>query len=613
MIQALLTPRFGLFDSLKPFTAVCWIMSQRQDKRLVIAIVLVAIICVGGTYAVMSSRMTGTTATTGASTSSAATSQSGGTLVLEEVCCIDSLDPAVVTSSEGGEAVQAVYQGLLTYAPNSTQVVPLLAESYNVTSDGLTYTFKLRQGIAFSNGDPLNSYVFWYSIYRAAIMAQFGQYEVNVALNTTGVTPAMLNTYTNATPPQSLIQLMQTPTNAIVAPDPYTLVFHLFAPFAGFLAILTQPSFLAVDPVVVSAHGGVVAGQTNSWMSLNAVGNGPFEVMQYLTNEQITYERNPTYFGGNGDVQPTPKISQLIIKYVPNGLTRVEDVERGAAQMAYVDPTLVAQAVAAGGIYVPTIGPMPAIDVFCLNVQKFPFSNRLIREAVVHAINYTAALQEFHGFAVPFVGPNPIGMVGYASQLQQYSTNLTLARQLLAQAGYPNGQGIPTITIMAQSDSPQGPDLATIYQSDLAQIGINAKIISEPFSSELSFFASTSVSASNYPDLLYTIWVWYPDPWAFANWIVGPVGFGSSNLGGYNNTEVNNLLTKADATLNQTQRGEIYQQIAQIVYNDYAFVWTAQGKNEFTMGVPIVSTSVGGFVVNLGFWGADFTHLYLTS
>jgi len=588
-------------------------MSQRQDKRFIIAIVLVAIICVSGTYAIMSARMSSTSSATVAPASTSATAQSGGTLVVEELCCIDSLDPAVVTSSEGGEAVNAVYQGLLTYAPNSSQIVPLLAQSYNISTDGLTYSFQLRQGITFSNGDPVNSYVFWYSIYRAAIMSQFGSYLVTVSLNTAAITAAMLNEYTNATPPQSLLSIMQNSTNAIVAPDPYTLVFHLSHPFSGFLATLTQPEHVAVDPVVVSAHGGVVAGQTNSWMTLNAVGNGPFEIVQYQTNEQLTLQRNPTYWGGVGNVQPTPKIAQLVIKYVPNGLTRVEDVERGSAQIAYVDPTLVAQAVAQGGIYVPNIGPMPAINVFCLNIEKFPFNNKLIREAAIHAINYTAALQEFHGFGLPYVGPVPIGLTGYASNLQPYSYNLTLSRQLLAQAGYPNGQGIPTITIMAQSDSPQGPDLATIYQSDLAQIGINAKIITEPYASELSFFSTTSPSNSTYPDLLYTIWAWYPDPWAFSNWMVSPIGFASSNLGGYNNTQVNQLLAQADATLNQTQRGLIYQQVAQVVNNDYAFIWTAQGKNEFESGVPIVSTSVGGIVINLGFWESDFTHVYLTS
>ena len=93
--------------------------------------------------------------------------------------------------------------------------------------------------------------------------------------------------------------------------------------------------------------------RSNSWMSLNAVGTGPFMATQYQPNSQLTLVRNPKYWGGVGDVEPTPRIAQVIMKYVPNALTRVEDVQRGSAQIAYVDPSLVAQAVSAGGIYVP--------------------------------------------------------------------------------------------------------------------------------------------------------------------------------------------------------------------------------------------------------------------
>jgi peptide/nickel transport system substrate-binding protein len=589
-------------------------MSARQNQKFIVAIVLVAIIAVGGTYAVMSSMMAGTASTSTASVASSASTsaRTGGTIVLEELCCLDSFDPAVASGSQGGEAIQAVYQGLLAYVPNSSEIVPLLATGYNVSSDGLTYTFQLRHNILFTNGDPVNSYVFWYSIYRAAIMAQFGSYLVTVALNTTGVTAAMLNEYTNATPPASLLQIMQNPNNALVAPDPYTLVFHLAHPFAAFLATLTQPEHMAVDPVVVSANGGVVAGQTNSWMSLNAVGNGPFMVQQYQPNNQLSLDRNPNYWGGFANVQPTPRVDRVIIKYVPNALTRMEDVQRGSAQIAYIDSPLVAQAVSAGGIYVPNIGRMPSVNVFGLDTQKFPFNNRLIRQAVVHAVNYSAMQQEFHGFGVSFVGPNPVG-IGYNTNLQPYNYNLTLAKQLLVQAGYPGGQGIPTITILAATDSPPGPDVAVIVQSNLADIGINAKVMTETYSSELNLFSSTTPASSGYPDIIYSNWFWFPDPWCFANWYVGPIGFGTSNVAAYNTTVVNTLLDKADATVNVTARAAIYQQVAQVVYDDAPYIWVAQGKNTFTTGVPIVSTSVAGYVINQGFWETDFTSLYLTS
>ena len=586
-------------------------MSQRQDKRLIIAIVLVAIIAVGGTYAVMSSRMTGTAPATSESTSAAMTStQGGGTIVLEEACCIDTLDPVVTGGFPGIEATQNIYQGLLAYAPNSSRLVPLLAESYNVSADGLTYTFQLRPNVTFSNGDPVNSYVFWYSIYRDAIMAQYGSSMVTVDQNTTSVTAAMLNQYTTVIPPQSLIQVMETSTNAIVAPNPSELIFHLTHPFAAFLATLTSPEHTAVDPVVVSANGGVTAGQTNSWMSLNAVGTGPFMVEQYTPNSQLTLARNPKYWGGVDNVEPTPKIDQAIIKSVPNALTRVEDVQRGTAQIAYVDPSLVAQAVASGGIYVPSIGAMLTVDYIPMDTQKFPFNNLQIRQAVAHAINYTAVRQLYYGFEEQWVGPTPMGIVGYDPDLKPYSYNITLARQLLAQAGYPDGKGIPPVSIYAATDSPPTPDVATLIQSNLADIGISVKIVAEPFASILPLL-SGDPKASAYPDMCPQSWFYFPDPWAFTNSYLGPVGYGTENVGWYNNTQVNALMNQADAATDPVQRNQIYQQIAEIIYSESPDLWLGQHRNMWSAGVPILSTSVGGYILNMGYDGTDFSHLYL--
>jgi peptide/nickel transport system substrate-binding protein len=592
-------------------------MSYRQDKRFIIAIVLVAIIAVGGTYAVMSSSMTGKTSAATSVATSAASMKGGGTIVDEEPCCIDSLDPAVAWT-QGLEITFNVYQQLMQFGSvngvlNASQIIPFLAENYNVSSDGLTYTFQIRHNVTFSNGDPLNSYVFWYSMYRLAVMSQSPAYMLTVAVNTTSVTASILNQYTNATPPASLIQIMQNPTNAIVAPNQYELVFHLEQPFAAFIATLAESNGAAVDPVVVSAHGGVVAGQTNSWMSMNMVGTGPFELAQYQPNAQLVLAKNPTYWGGVDNVQPTPSVDRIIIKYVPDALTRVEDVQRGGAQMAYVDPSLVAQAVSAGGIYVPNIGVNPTFTYWSLNTQRFPLNNRLIRQAVVHAINYTAILPLYHGFATPMVGPTPIGVLGYDPDLKPYSYNLTLARQLLAQAGYPNGQGIPVLQMLAPTDSPPCSDIAVVIQSNLADIGIQVKVVTEPSSTMDSLMSNTSPTSSAYPDILGGVWGWFPDPWAFANWIVGPLGDGvGGNMGYYNNTRVNDLLNQATGTLDPSQRAAIYQQIAQIAYGDAPIIWTGQAKNSIGFGIPIVNTSVGGYIQAYGA-GTDFSHLYLTS
>jgi len=108
-------------------------------------------------------------------------------------------------------------------------------------------------------------------------------------------------------------------------------------------------------------------------------------------------------------------------------------------------------------------------------------------------------------------------------------------------------------------------------------------------------------------------WDWLPDPFFFTNTYMGPIGYGVENVGWYNNTQVNTLLVKADEALNSTTRVAIYQQIAQIIYADAPNVWLGQLKNMYNSGVPIFSTTVGGYMLNPVYDGTDFSHLYLTN
>ncbi len=573
----------------------------RVQAGLVIAVIVVAVI-IGVAYPSLQPRPSQTSTTTGVS---------GGTIVVEEPAGPDSLDPAVAFSAQGGETVQQVYQGLLSFKPNSSEIVSLLAQSYTVSPDGLTYSFQLRQGITFSNGDPFNSYVLWYSIYRSAIMGQSPSYLVTVALDTTGVTSDMLNQFNTTTnvPPSNLLEAMQNPKLAVTVTGPYQLEFHLPTPFAAFLTTLTQPQAFAVDPNVVSAHGGVQDGKTNDWMTLNAVGTGPFLISQYQPNLMVIFQRNPNYWGGANGAQPAAHLSEVVVKVVANALTRLEDAQANSAQVVYLDFSLVSRALGQPGFYNPSMGPMPTVQFIAMDTQKFPFNNLLIRQAVVHAVNYTEVLQLFHGLGVSYVGPIPKGVPGYPQDLEIYSYNITLAKQLLAQAGYPNGQGLPQVTLVASTDTPPSPEVDQVVQANLAQIGIKVQIKSMTYSTMATFL--TNPTNASYPDMPYDGWNWFPDPWAFANWFVGPLAFGPGNFAWYNNTSVMTLLKQADATTNPQQRAAIYQQIDRIVYNDAPYIWIAQVQNSFPTGVPIVNINVRGYAANLGFWESDFSTLYI--
>jgi peptide/nickel transport system substrate-binding protein len=509
------------------------------------------------------------------------------------------------------EADQQVYQGLVAYLPNSTQIVPLIAQNYTISSDGLTYSFSLRHNVVFNNGDPVNAYVTWYSEYRTALMGQATSFFVTLALNTTGVTADMLNSFnsSNNVPSASLLQIMQNPKLAITVTGPYSLQFHLMAAFSAFLA--TQTEVWVVDPRVIAMNGGVVAGQPSTWMTNNVIGTGPFTITQFVPNTVTVYQKNPNYWGGASGVQPSPHLDKVIAKVVPNALTRLEDVQRGSAQFAYIDFTLAPQIAGAGGVYIPKLGPEPTQQYMSFNTQKFPFNVTSIRQAVAHAINLTAAVSLFSGFGTSYIGPIPKGLLGYDYSLKPYDYSITAAKQLLAKSGHPNGQGIPPVTMIFPTDRPPASLEAQLVQASLSQIGITVKLQGMTDSQEGNILNSNLPNSTAYPNLSYDSWFNVPDPWGYANWLVGPLNYGASNEAYYNNAQVNALFKKADTTTNQAQRALIYQNATEIVYNDSPYVWIGQFQNSVPQGVPVATLSLRGFAPSFQFFQSDFSTLYL--
>jgi peptide/nickel transport system substrate-binding protein len=530
---------------------------------------------------------------------------------MEQASGPDSLDPAYGFTAQDVEAMDQVYQGLVQYAENSTNIVLLLAQSYNISSNGMTYSFILRPNINFSNGDPMNAYCFWYSIYRTAVMDQSPSGLVTTELNTTSITASILNEFnsTNNIPSPSLLQIMENPNNAITVTGEYSIQFHLSMPYSAFLSTLTQPQSFVVDPRVVSTNGGVVTGQTSTYMTFNAIGTGPFMITQFQPSVETIYQRNPTYWGGANGVQPTPRLYEVIARIVPDALTRLKDVQVGEAQMAYVDVTLGKTILTTPGVYVTGIS-YPVIEWLSMDTQKFPFNETSIRLAVAHSINYTALASLAYGFGETFVGPDAKGLLGYNYTLQPYSYNPSLSMQLLSQAGYPNGKGIPTLTFYYPTDRPPAATFATVIQSDLQQIGIKVSLTGETDSVMDSYLSTTN--STSQPNIMIDSWFFYPDPSGYVDWLVGPLCYGPCNEAWYNNTAVNNLLTQAGATTNQTARGEIYQHIAEIVYNDAPELWLVQYKDATDQGVPVAVNSLRGFIPNFGFPGFDFSTLYLS-
>jgi len=224
----------------------------------------------------------------------------------------------------------------------------------------------------------------------------------------------------------------------------------------------------------------------------------------------------------------------------------------------------------------------------------------------------SAILPLFEGFGTGFVGPVPKGVLGYNNNLQPYTYNLTLSRQLLAQAGFPNGQGLPALVFLYTTDRPPSTEVAQVIQANLQQIGLKVTLKGVTTDVSVSILDGDRNPADpSHPDLMYGTWQWFPDPWAFADWFVGPLDVGASNMAWYNNTQVEKLLTQADQTTIPTLRAQLLQNASAIAYNDYPYVWLAQYQNALLQGVPVTSITVQGYYPTLEALGIDFSALYI--
>ena len=506
-------------------------MSNRSVARTFAVIVLIVIIVAAGVGLVglYYGGFIGKTSTV--------SQTSSNTLVVEEGEQPDSMDPAVEFTTAGNEITSNVYQGLVApYMSSNSQYVGVLAEGWTISSDQMTWTFSLRQGVKFSNGDPFNAYVMWYSLYRTLVMNQapafiLAQNFANTTLTNFNVTASLLNSINYKNPSNPNLNTMENPLQSFQVVNQYEIALNLGYGYNGnvsysaLLATLTAPCSFAVDPSVVSAHGGVVAGQKNTWMETNAVGTGFYLLNSWVSGQSAKLVIKSNYWGSsvpssqlNYAIQPA-NLTNIIIYYKPTS-SRIADLKSGFAQiLGATDVSEISSLSAVRGIPNVNITTLPiqygsavASYFVFMNPSLDPaFNNALLREAVSNAINYNGIIQAvFSGFAQTWIGPVPPGFLFYnqtTSGFSHYSYNATKAAELLAQAGYqaklpdetiinPSAPKFPTLSFLYCSDLVSESEAAPIIVDELNTIGLSATLVSMTFDQYTAYLFSQSGSST---------------------------------------------------------------------------------------------------------------------
>ena len=604
---------------------------RRNPKTVRIVVVLIAIILA----------ISGAVVFYVLTQSSACNFSSTDPLIFDQPERPDTLDPHVTFSTPGWGIVQQIYQTLVNYNGSSyTTYVPVLAKSWSVSADNLNYTFVLRQDVHFSNGDPFNAYVMWFSLYRAIIMNQAGSFILqenfwlpgvtyysgaNESANATAWVTNALNSWDFFNPTTEQKALMAADNNSFQAVDAYTLVLHggngyLDAfPYAFLLASISGPIASAVDPKVIQQNGQVHYTQENTWMTTHMVGTGPYVLTGGFldpTASSYTLKPDPNYWAINASkAEPLNNIIQpahasIQVDFQNDAAIAVNDMKTGkvmSASFAYIGPSTVQSlqgvpCVAANAldtVYGSTAGGW----WIYMNQNTDPFTNWSVRQAVVHAINYQRIIDvAFGGHAERWVGPVPPGYPYYnPDNLAPYQYDVTLAKKFMSQSPWPNGY--PTQINYEYVNLGDWADVARLLQDDLKQIGINilpTKIDNIDKLYELqkrnldgNCIAQNATGGGPFPigQEFYTSDYISPDDWTQNN----AISYGSANdcMAAYNDPAMDTLVldaaTQTDASTARTE----YANMTRLMYDNATVAWLVV-PTQF----QVVNTHLQGFVSN---------------
>jgi peptide/nickel transport system substrate-binding protein len=401
----------------------------------------------------------------------------------------ENLDPHIGFDTDSLQFTQNVYESLLEYSPGGLDVRPLLAESYSVSSDGLAYTFKLRQGIVFHDGAKLDSQAVLTSFNR---LQQINQGPASYLINIAG----------------------------FEAPDAQTFVIKLSAPYSLFPG--TVPWFLIASPNAISSNKTSSDQWAKNWFASNAAGTGPYMLDKFQPNLSIDMKQNPHYWRTFNPGVPTA----ATMTQNANTSTQLELLQSGQTDfLINIGPDNAATAKTLSNVAVVR---QPAIQLrtIPLNMIRPPLNDLNVRKALIAAFDYDGYTNFYKGFGRPANSPIPPQFPGWDSSLPYAKQDLNAAKQLLDQAGVKAGTQMRIVTVQGLNyESFAG----TIFQAALAKIGIDLKVEAPPWPEIPPQMAN---NASSPPMTFLNVFPNTPDPA-----LVIRVSYHSSNVpskGGYN-------------------------------------------------------------------------------
>ncbi len=460
----------------------------------------------------------------------------------------DFLNAALSTANTSFDVTEQTSDRLIGMEVGGSGLVPALAESWSVSEDGLTYTFALRRGVrwqsntAFKPGRPFNANDVVFTFNRMADKA------------------APYHGLDSAYP--EFLDLLEPAFKAVRKLDEHTVAIDLKQPYAPLLNALSMQPFSISSAEYADA---MQRAGTPEQLDRSPIGTGPFQFVQYQRDSTVRFRAFPDYWGKAAGSPRTARVDNLVFTITPDPAIRYAKLRAGECQVARYPNPADLDAMRADPALRVQESPIAAISYISFRTDRKPTDDRRVREALSIAVDLESLVRAvYQGSGRPTAAMVPAALWGHDAALKPRAYDPTRAKQLLAEAGYPDGFETDLWAIpVARAYMPNGRRAAEMIQADWDRIGVKARIISYEWGEYLRRARSGEAAVA----MLGGTWD-YPDPsQLLLAWSCDARRSGR-NTAMWCSTAYDGALLEANRISGQAERTKLFEQAQQAFHDE---------------------------------------------
>ena len=448
-----------------------------------------------------------------------------------------SLDPSRVTEGESFKVTVNLYETLLNFGEEDTTINPGLATEWEPSEDGLTYTFKLREGVKFHDGTDFNA---------DAVVKNFERWANGDAEKF----PYYNSMFGGFKGDEGHV------IDSVTADGDNTVIIKLTRSQAPFLKNIAMSMFAIASPTAFE--------KGDDDFERNPVGTGPFKFVEWKPNETITIEKFDDYWD-----EGLPKLKKIIFRSIPDNSARLNALMAGDIELADGINPSDGKSIEDNDKLQLFERPSMNVGYLGLTVTRPPFDKVEVRQAINYAIDKQSIIDSFfEGRANIAKNPMPPSISGYNDDVEEYEYNPEKAKELLKSVGLEDGFEMELWAMpVPRPYMPDGKKVAEVIQKNLADIGITAKIVSHEWATYLELASKGDADAF--------MLGWTGDNGDADNFLyvlLDEDNIGSNNYTYYKNEKLHDILIAAQTEVDEDKRNELYKEAQVIIHEDAPWV-----------------------------------------